>query len=195
MHHFLFCPIIVSKLLLNHTQVVPLPVLAGIFIMRMRCQNQKTCPRRDNSQSVFIARVPTKSGLWVKSIFLPPFSVLWLLPGMSCFLKKLCCPTHWTSFFHFPALLHVSSPSFSSLLFFHECQTPPRLCIMSTFFSWRLVVPCCIATSNGRRKPTSLDDNLIYVSLKHLLVTGIWDIDVFCLFCFSGGKFWITGIF
>lgn len=48
---------IAYQLLLNHTEVVSLPALAGIFVMRMRCQNAKACPRRENSQPGFIARL------------------------------------------------------------------------------------------------------------------------------------------
>jgi len=54
---------ILYSLLLNCIQVESLPAPVGIFIKKMRCQNLKACPGRENSLSGFIATAFTNGGL------------------------------------------------------------------------------------------------------------------------------------
>lgn len=143
---------IVYELLLNWAQVGALPALAGIFVMRTRCQNLRPCPGRGNCHSGFVVRASTNGGPRVNNIFLPPLSFLWLMSGVSWICTKPSYPTHWTSLIPFPfshTFCLLPSPHYSS---FKDVRLPPRLwAVKSLFF------PPCLATRDGGRKLNSLD--------------------------------------
>lgn len=167
---------IVYELLLNQAQVGALPALAGIFIMRMRCQNLRPCPGRGNCHSGFVVRASTNGGPRVNNIFLPPLSFLWLMSGVSWICTKPSYPTHWTSLIPFP-LSHtfclLPSPRYSS---FKDVRLPPRLwAVKSLFFPPAL--------------PPGMKGESWTPWMSHFLVTGLWDVAVFCLFCLNEGNF------
>lgn len=111
--------------------------------------------------------------------FLPPLSFLWLMSGMSWVRKKTLWPNTLDITHPFPALSHLPSPHYSS---FKDVRLPPRLwAVKSLFFPPAF--------------PLGMEGESWTPWVSHFLVTGLWDVAVFCLLCFNKGNFKISGGF
>lgn len=98
------------------------------------------------------------------------------------FVKKKSLLPHTLDITHpFPTLSHLPSPRYS---FFEDVKLPPRLwAVKSLFF------PPALPPGMEGRKLNFLDVSFFF------LVTGLWDVAVFCLLCLNKGNFKISGGF
>lgn len=105
----------------------------------------------------------------------------------SGFLKKFATQHggHHSSLspLYYTFLLFPSSHS----CFYRNTRFPSRLRTISAFFF--LTVTCALphCHQGWKQQANLLADSPVYVSLQHL-DSEVWDVAVFCLFCFSGGK-------